>query len=178
MSLSDNHVFVTAILIFFFETLGTLFLFHFGAKPWSDNFSSTNQKTGQGTAKKNKKEGHLLFVYWSLLEKSCWVTYSCFEGVCFGERCGEDITSQAKHTPSKHRTHTTKQAGKMFCSCWLVKLEAVNKEFCRKLVSSGSSSHSATLNSPASYMLYKAVTSSLIFRAHFFKETCECEPKA
>ena len=34
------------------------------------------------------------------------------------------------------------------------------------------------LNSPASYMLYKAVTSSLIFRAHFFKETCECEPKA
>ena len=44
-----------------------------------------------------------------------------------------------RFTPSKHRM---KQAGKIFCSCWLVKLEAVNKKFCRKFVSSGSSSYS------------------------------------
>ena len=57
-------------------------------------------------------------------------------------RSGRRPMVATKHTPSKHCTHTTKQAGKIFCSCWLVKLEAVNKEFCSKFVSSGSSSYS------------------------------------
>ena len=36
----------------FLKYFGTLSLFHFKAMPWSDNFSSTNQKTGRGNRQK------------------------------------------------------------------------------------------------------------------------------
>ena len=42
------------------KNFGTLSWFHFKATPWSDNFSSTNQKTGRGN---RQKVGQTSFVY-------------------------------------------------------------------------------------------------------------------
>ena len=50
----------------FLKYFGTLSLFHFKAMPWSDNFSSTNQKVGRGVA------GDLYFPQTFVV---------CFEGV-------------------------------------------------------------------------------------------------
>ena len=44
----------------FLKYFGTLSLFHFEAMPWSDNFSSTNQKTGREN--RQKEVPCLLFV--------------------------------------------------------------------------------------------------------------------
>ena len=72
---------------------------------------------------------------------ACIVLKACV----LGRTAREVITARPETHAFKTLLRVTaqdKQAGKIFCSCWLVKLEAVNKEFCSKFVSSGSSSYS------------------------------------
>ena len=80
----------------FLKYFGTLSLFHFKAMPWSDNFSSTNQKTGRGNRQKEVQcRLFTAMVYWPLLEQSCRVTLAFVYWCLFVNQHAKTTTSSS-----------------------------------------------------------------------------------